>query len=255
MAAGFALFGPGVAGAAVDGWPDAAVATYSQEAGVSTAEAERRLAVQNRAGDIVDALRDALKDGYAGVWIDRASGRLKVAIAPTTNEAALAAVLKDKGIERDADTVTVHSTWQQLTATKDRWVERVASLLAKQQAMVGIDPSRNAVAVDLSSEADRSEVDSARSQAQRENVAVVVAERPESSFDIRAVACSWPYCDKPLRGATGIHGLSSGKRCTGGFFVRSVSNNKPYLLTAGHCFYGFGAEWWYTFNSVLGRRY
>lgn len=43
--------------------------------------------------------------------------------------------------------------------------------------------------------------------------------------------------------------------CTGGFFVRSQSDNKPYLMTGGHCLYGALGAWWYTLNSVGATRY
>lgn len=248
------------AGAAIavepgEGWPREAAATYSKEAGVSEAEAKRRLAVQARAGDIVRVLRAELAEDFAGVWIDRASGRFKVGLAPTTSKSAAASVLRQRGIENDADLVQVRSRWQELEAAKKRWVERAKGLLANQQAIVGIDPTRNAVTVEVSPRAAESDIDSVRRDAEKEDVVVRVEERPAENFDISAAACSWPYCDKPIRGGTRIFASNFRSSCTGGYLVRSLSDYKPYLLTAGHCFYGYIGEWWQTWNTAGDDRF
>lgn len=47
-------------------------------------------------------------------------------------------------------------------------------------------------------------------------------------------------CDPPLRGSVRI--LDGGDICTAGFVARSVSDDKPYVLTAGHCNDGAG-DW------------
>lgn len=41
-------------------------------------------------------------------------------------------------------------------------------------------------------------------------------------------------CDPPLRGSVWIQNNSTGGVCSAGFNTRSKSDNKPYVLTAGH---------------------
>lgn len=54
-------------------------------------------------------------------------------------------------------------------------------------------------------------------------------------------ACSYPYCDPPLR--AGIRIASSGYSCTGSFLARSRVDAKLYQLTAGHCGEASGDVW------------
>ncbi len=60
----------------------------------------------------------------------------------------------------------------------------------------------------------------------------------------RPVTCSYADdCDPPLRGGTGMY-TGGMEECTSAFLSRSRTDNKLYMLTAGHCTYFFaGASW------------
>lgn len=67
-------------------------------------------------------------------------------------------------------------------------------------------------------------------------------------------ACQAPHCDPPLRGGVRI---TASNYCTAGFNVLSKLDNKPYLLTAGHCIQSLGPPpgLWYTRDSLYGADY
>ena len=62
-----------------------------------------------------------------------------------------------------------------------------------------------------------------------------------------ARACSYPFCDPPLRG--GIRIMNAAKSCTGGFVARSNVDSKLYMMTAGHCGDGAQGVWWTNFPN------
>jgi hypothetical protein len=72
------------------------------------------------------------------------------------------------------------------------------------------------------------------------------------SGGVSTEACGWSgpvadfNCDPPLRGGTGIHSDQANWttiHCTAGFNVRSNSDYKWYVMTAGHCGEE-GTGWW-----------
>lgn len=67
-------------------------------------------------------------------------------------------------------------------------------------------------------------------------------------------ACQAPHCDPPLRGGVRI---TSNANCTAGFNVLSNVDNKPYVLTAGHCIRDLGppGALWYTRNSLYHQQF
>jgi streptogrisin C len=60
--------------------------------------------------------------------------------------------------------------------------------------------------------------------------------------------CRYPHCSPPLRGGVAIYndvGTATGK-CTSAFVARSRSDQKLYLMTAGHCIRHVDDDAWFT---------
>lgn len=90
---------------------------------------------------------------------------------------------------------------------------------------------------------EASEIASARSAL---SVASELATASSNSVAETATSCRVGACDKPLRGGVRIREDTYGEECTAGFIARSVYDNKPYVMTAGHCIEvtgGVGATW------------
>jgi len=58
---------------------------------------------------------------------------------------------------------------------------------------------------------------------------------------MRPAACSYPFCDPPLR--AGIRILIAQGSCTGGFLARSRIDGRLFQMTAGHCDVAPGLTW------------
>jgi streptogrisin C len=222
-----------------------------QDFGISKTQALANVDVQGRAGDIVGVAEKTLGDGYAGVWFDNATGKFRVGVAPSTDRDAAKRALEAADVAGDADLVPVDSTWAQLEAARDDLTLRANALIDDHQAVVGINAPDNAVQITLAQDAPASALAALHDAASRASIPVEFVAAADGQLSPVARTCSWPYCDKPLGGAVEVSG--SRWTCTAGFFVRSLSDELPYLLTAGHCFTG-GSETWTTYDTSLTLR-
>jgi hypothetical protein len=152
--------------------------------------------------------------------------------------------------------VPVRSSWNELLAAKKRLYHQLGSDFAAQEAILSLDPTTNAVVVELSSDLPAAEIARLRGLAAAESVNVRVEVKAPSHFRVNAAVCnSARYCDRPIRGGTTIVG--AGSRCTDGFLARSRSDNKPYVLTAGHCLHGntLHSTPWYATDAANNVQY
>jgi len=255
---------------------------YTAAESISSAEAHRRLRLQDRVNNLVDDLVDAIEPtDFGGIWFDDAAGgRIKIGIdsdQPTpppakTDEAE--GVLADHSLLDDTDFVSVQWALDQLEDAAGDVSAALASLLDQNKVEVGVEEPLNAVIV-TRADLDPTELATLNAAVAAETVTVTVQAvggadlggegtqgPPPSVCDITdAPPPGWenypgadrPFlsCDDPFRGGVGIIGellrhdtqtLRAGI-CTGGFFARSKDDNKPYILTAGHCFdYNDGPE-------------
>lgn len=221
---------------------DPAVSYAQHRYGLSEQEAQRRLQLQPRVSKLDQSLRRSLRATYSGIWIDQDNGA----------EVVVAVTRADGSAKREAD---AHGLGSEVVEREVRYTE--GTLLNLQERLLpvgrrdpdrvrvgGLMTDRNALFVALDAESPTPQ-----------EVAEIEESHPGALFvhrgevaPVREEACSYPYCDPPLRGGVAMAKGTAG--CTTGFAVRSRSDSKPYILTAGHCIKdtaGSTASWYTRF--------
>ena len=245
----------GAAGTGAAGLPpylaaatDPAVTTLARDRGISIDEARRRIGWQEPAMLLGDELGRALGDRFGGLWFDEAGGgRVKVGLVGADSGAAAALIARRK-LTAVTDLVAVQQSYAGLEQAH-AWLSEAIIKANPPTANGQISGLASALLVDK----NQVQVQLPRGQtlnaAQR---AVVAAAKRRLgprlavgswSGQIHTEACEWGLgpaiwdCDPPLRGGVGIVSFSGTSRatCTAGFNVRSTSDSKWYVLTAGHC--------------------
>jgi hypothetical protein len=204
---------------------------------LTAAEAIGRATLQDHASALQDDLDSALGERYGGLWIDQPGGGIVVVGVRPGQEPAVRELATRHQVTR-LRVVTVERTIAQLRAIQSQLRNAVAADVAATGLQVGglylptnqvnlrVDPtvhpkSRGA---DLASRLER---------AHPGRVRFVPVEGVAKTTRCVVNGASNVWCDPPLRGGVGI--TASGGQCSAGFNVRSVSDGKRYLLTAGHC--------------------
>jgi streptogrisin C len=252
------------AGAAGAGLPpyladatDPAVTTLARDRGISVQEAQRRIGWQEPAMQLGEELRRALGDRFGGLWFDEAGGgRVKVGLVGGDPREAAALIARRK-LTAVTDLVAVQHSYADLEQAH-AWLSE-AIIKANPPAAKGqISGLASALLIDK----NQVQLELPRGQSLNAAQQAVVAAAKQrlgarlalSSWSGQAhtEACTWDSvlptwnCDPPLRGGVGIVSDSGGVRriCTAGFNVRSTSDFKWYVMTAGHC--GSKGTFWYS---------
>ena len=245
-----------------------AVAQFAHAAGISDQQAEANISIQHQAGDIVGQLESALGTSYAGVWFNNQLGEFEVPILNSGGESAASHVFAGLGLGDAFGTTSAKYSWNELLTGQRSWNGWLEARFGSQQVYsTAIDTAANSVDVSLSSSLPaqvRASV--AAAIAQHGSDARVEVVSPES-LNVTADGCSFPNCGAPLRGGVQVTGPPyncSGSvcyysECTAGFIVHSLSNDLPYMLTAGHCFMTdsgtFRSGNWTATSSDTGNTY
>jgi hypothetical protein len=214
---------------------------------LTPAEATARTANQDRVTALQDDLDAAFGESYGGMWIDQpGGGRVVVGVRPG-QEGTVRALASRRAVDR-LRVVPVERTIAQLRAIQAQ--VRAATAGTPGGVEVGgphLQTNTVTVRVDAAAPTARTAAVTAALQfALPGKLRFVPAEGA-----IVTAACNVPslnnvWCDAPLRGGVGISPAGgSAIPCSAGFNVRSLSDGKRYLLTAGHCDPGGGA-WWQT---------
>lgn len=207
---------------------------------ISEAEALRRLDLQEALPPLQDRISARYPNQFAGLWSDIETGIASVAL---TSEIDLAPLLS--GDPRLADRVRVvpaRTSLKDLTTLQNQLVKVAA--LTHDYEVTGIDIRQNHVVVrrvvgggSRSSTADTE----LRTLLNASSNSVTVKDSTATST-WNTASCLYVgslFCDPPLRGGVGItnitweFGLQS--NCTAGFNVKSKTDAKRFVLTAGHC--------------------
>ena len=251
---------------------------------ITLAEAQRRLNWQRQAPALAAELQDRLGKTFGGVWIDPATGRVKVGIVGSENSlrGRVGGAISQLGLAGAADVVKVRHPISQLEAA-DSWLgNRLAQASAGAAGPLGsvLRTDLNAVELQLPSDAaltaaERGLVGEARSRygdalrlVSDSRLAVRESSRAHATVSdfsraLRLVSDSSPaqaqatdckfnsqhisICNPPLRAGIGIYyAPQGGHLCTGGFVARSRTDGKYYLFTAGHCLAGGKTGSWIT---------
>lgn len=232
---------------------DPAVVSLAKEHGLSLADAAERIDWQHRASVAKPVIEHRLGDSFAGMWADEpGGGRINISVSGDVRAAR--AVLAETGVSTFTDVVLVQHSMAELQAIRDQVMERLRPLLEAApgaQASVGASPERNVVEVSLPArgfdELSAERVASSLTGSFGEAVAVEL-----STARMQRSECVEPYCDPPLRAGVRIHNGHSS--CTSGFPARSRSDNKLYLMTAGHCGAANPNAAWYSYQTNGNQR-
>ena len=250
----------------------AAASWYAAHYGVALDTARERLQIQDDASLVLGDAVAALGTSFAGAWYDPSDGgRLKIAVASSQGSGAVPSganvdsarqALVKQGVDQYADFVGVNASWDDLAAAQQLVNERLATTLPAGSFRTSLDPTSNSVRVTAADDLTPGQSAAVQSVAAAATLpAGATAQQPidirlstakRSTLVATANACAFLYggqlyCDPALRGGVVIG--STYDQCTAGFLVKSLSDSKPYVLTAGHCLYGDGGTQWSTHFS------
>jgi streptogrisin B len=247
-AAAVPLAGPAAAVAPAPAKLSPAVFALARDWHVSTYEAAARIGRQDEVDMLAERLAVGHPDAFGGLWIDHANGGRVVVATLTpgiTGPAAAGLGLDDLITERPA----VHPLTR-LQALSDEVGGAILSLpeAAKGAVTSYIDVPTNRIVVTVAPGRGDSTPERvlAASLAERYGAALTVRSGAATQDD----ACYTSSCPPPLRGSVLIK--RTGSRCTAGFVVRSRSDAKPYILTAGHCGHGTWTHYFYGLDHTIG---
>ncbi len=227
---------------------DPAVTTLASDLGISIREAQRRVGWQEPAMQLGEELRQALGDRFGGLWFDEAGGgRVKVGVVGS-DAAGAGPLIAGRKLTAVTDLVAVRYSYAELEQAH-AWLSGAIINANPPTGKGEITGLASALLVDK----NKVELQLPRGQSLNaaQQAAVSAAKRrlgtmltlDSWSGKAETETCEWDVslptwdCDPPLRGGVGmVRGISGGiVTCSTGFNVRSNSDNKWYVMTAGHC--------------------
>lgn len=216
---------------------DPAALFLMQKYRLTAAEATDRLVQQDRATSLQDNLEATFGDAFGGLWIDQASGGLTVVGVRPGQERTVRDLAAARQVTR-LRVVPVARTVGQLRATQAEVQRALATTPGSDLRLGGVYLPTNQVNVKIQA-GDPAARARGEALAAELNARHLGQLRFVSSAGVPMTAsCIFSgefnvFCDPPLRGGVGI--TASGVRCSAAFNVRSTSDGKRYLLSAGHC--------------------
>ncbi len=218
---------------------------YAKKYRVDLREAERRLAIQDRAAGIEDDIAKILGDQYAGIWYDEAdAGELKIGMTAAAEKRAdeVRRIAERYGVAADMDLVTVRFTQAELEEKQGRIRNSIADIIDAGRARTSYNTKSNTVVVTALATLPPPEEARVNDLAKISGVTVRRVAVP--TLRGRLVACNVTYCDPPFRGGRGIRRVTTHAECTAGFIARDNTNpSQLWVLTAGHCIFFAGLPW------------
>jgi hypothetical protein len=153
--------------------------------GIPLARARQALRLQALVAEthLAKRVEVVLGGEYAGVWLEPAAAKFHIGVTSKAAREAAKRLVAQAGLTVDVVETPVRSTWSMLIAAQNHWNERLTELQADEQASTGLDPSRNAVSVTLSSAVPSAE------RATLESEAAVANERLDHCCVTVAASC------------------------------------------------------------------
>jgi len=217
---------------------------YAQVHRVDSAEALRRLAIQDQAAGLDDELSNLLGSQYAGIWFDADDGgRVKVGIAPgaAAQTASVQRIVYSYALTTMTDLVSVRYTEGQLQDMQESARRSLDDMIDSGHASTAYNTKSNAVVITAPVRLPSSE--EARIQSLARNAWVRVRRVNAPALMGQYDTCNITFCNPPMRGGRGI-AAAKGGNCTAGFVAQSRTVfNDWWMLTAGHCVFFGGTSW------------
>jgi hypothetical protein len=110
-----------------------------------TPELEARLAQTG----LMNQLEAALGSAYGGVWLEPATAQLHVGVTTSQGRRAAEAAALDVGMAADVVATPVRSSWADLGAAQERWMQRLRALLEAGAFSSSLSARENAVVYDV----------------------------------------------------------------------------------------------------------
>ncbi|MDG4770091.1 S1 family peptidase [Solwaraspora sp. WMMD792] len=222
---------------------DPAAASLAADRGIGLAEATRRIRWQHDASSLAAEAATALgRDTFGGMWFGADDDRIKIgyvaagAAAGSARAADVAdtvdAVAAGHDLADVTDTVPVRHSLADLLAANDWIGDRLEQVdqNAKWPMKGSYRTDGNVVRLGVPAPDDRTAAQQALVDEAKRRYGSMLDIYPYTDRPVTS-ACSFPYCDPPLRAGVRIDPAG----CTLGFLARSRSNNLLYAFTAGHC--------------------
>ncbi len=229
---------------------DPAVVMLAGERGISLTEAQRRIDWQKQASRVHDEMASALgTQRFGGLWIGLHDDRLKVGVAGegsvmAATRQAIGAVAAARGLGDAVDVVAVKHSLQALEAANDWLGNQLVRVnkAAPSPLRAGYVPDESTVRLGLPQRLETLTAEQAQvvAEAKRRFGSMLVTY--PLTDQVSPEACSFPYCDPPLRAGVRVGAVG----CTLGFLGRSQSDGKLYAFTAGHCLDGAASTTYWT---------
>ena len=145
--------------------------------GISPERAIQALDVQSKVTEVnlLGELQQTMGSAYAGVWFENAVARLYIGVTSRTGRRAAEDVVTRAGLEAVVTFAPVRSTSAELLATQRLWRRKLTSLFDREEAMLGLQPERNAVSITLTSAVPPRRVAAIKREAAASKVAVLVS--------------------------------------------------------------------------------
>jgi Trypsin len=240
-----AAFGPMPTALPVESSPLAKEMAVLTDRGITSARASQALSLQDKVSeaDLIGKVGAALAGSYAGMWFEPAAAKFHVGVTSSASRRVAERLAAQAGLAADVVETPVRSTWAALIAVQSQWNKRLAKPVAEGEATTGIDPSRNAVTIKLSSSIPSAERVALTSGAGTAGVNVLIKGLPSQSHVEKDAKknCISPfilnnaYCEENI--VAGVRILTLGESqppCTAGPML--IEGTETYMLTAGHCF-------------------
>jgi hypothetical protein len=240
------------------GTQEEASESFAEVEGLESSTATADIGLQERAEPLDSQLYLQLKSKYVGIWFEPKSSHLTVGVAKGGAEEEVRQDIQRLGLEGQAKVIPESTEWGQLIAGQESLDSNLGTLEKEGLISTGINPSGNDVDIKEADSLTSTEKVQVKSEASKVGVPTSIKEEAVASLYGEADSCSHALCDQPWRGGISIQQNKfnettkkeePGVYCTAGFNARSLYDELPYVITAGHCLYDAEAEFykeWYT---------
>lgn len=240
----------------------AAAEAYAEEYNTDLATAKTWMTNQDRSAPVGEQIgKTSIQSGYAGLWYDNVTRRIKLNLTTGTATGPARTILERDGVNDLTDIAMVDYTQSQIDARVDTLTTELGSVIQSGHLRLSRDIEHNTVLAELATMTTAAERTQVEAAAAGTGVPVTLQNVDESTFSVDFRACgNRPVfdgdgkglaCTAPLRGGVRIDHVrttSQGSQidgaCTIGFTARARSSGNPYVITAGHCFAGGDTTDW-----------
>ncbi|HWX95226.1 MAG TPA: S1 family peptidase [Solirubrobacteraceae bacterium] len=265
--------------------PEEMAVQYSRQEGVPYPDAVRRMLIQERVHGLPEELKAAFGAGYAGVWLDQATGEVRVGLISSADRAAAERALASRGLGVAGAVVLARTSLGDLEAAQYTVARELRPLITQGTAKVAIDEAGNRVVVTLAPKASPTDWAYARKLSQAfsqgydangpalppvnptplatsqataggpqpaRRVVATVDVAPGPPLDIETTRCGSQSCGLPLR--AGVRIETPSYLCSAGFVSTWWSGSRTYffIMDAGHCVHDDPSHKWEAYDQDNG---